>query len=40
MIGGDGISKFTQNAEALLLYVPSQRPNKQAVVFKTVFEKD
>lgn len=40
MIGGSGALKFTQDAGALLLHVPSQRPNNQAVVFKTVFEKD
>lgn len=40
MIGGDGTLKFTQDAEALLLHVPSQRLNNRAVVFKTIFEKD
>lgn len=40
MIGGSGALKFTQDADALLLHVPSQRPNSQAVVFKTVFEKN
>lgn len=40
MVGENDTLEFAQDSKVLTLNVPSQRPGKYAVVFKTVFEKN